>query len=93
MDIKELLGTEDEEEQVKKVQALMDTATRPPIDVLIRYDQNADQISLSFMGGNVPFEVIYRALDLARQALHKSEIEAAVQQKDAAEQDEEEVEE
>ncbi len=86
--IKELLGTDDKKKQVELVEKLIAAASSPIIDLLIRYEN--EQIALTIMGGDVPFDVIYKMLELTRQAIHQKEIEAAVQQKQEAVDSEEE---
>ena len=80
MNIKELLGTEDKKEQLERIQELIAKAANPPVDLLIRYEPIADQVSVNVIGGDVVFEILYRMLELTRQALHRSEMEALMQQ-------------
>ncbi len=76
--MKELVGTDNKKEQVEFVQQLIERVNSPVIDLVIRFEN--EQINMSIMGGDVSFDVLYRMLDMTRQALHQREIETAVQQ-------------
>lgn len=78
MNIAELLQTENEEEQLEIVQRLLNTANTPVIDLLIRYEN--EEVSMTIIGGDVPFDVLYVMLDKSRQAIHQQEIQVALQQ-------------
>lgn len=89
--MKELLGTDDKKKQAELVELLVKAAASPVVDLLIRYEN--EQINLTIMGGDVHFDIIYKMLELTRQAIHQKEIEAAVQQNATNSEEKEEVEE
>ncbi len=76
--MKELVGTDNKKEQVEFVQQLIERVNSPVIDLVIRFEN--EQINMTIMGGDVSFDVLYRMLDMTRQALHQREVETAVQQ-------------
>jgi hypothetical protein len=88
--IKELLGTDNRKEQEAKIEGLLSNASKPVIDLVIRYDHLADQISLTVIGGDIAFDTIHRMLDLTRQAVRQQEVATALsQQQFEAEQNKE----
>ena len=76
--MKELVGTDNKKEQVEYVQQLIKRVNSPVIDLIIRFEN--EQVDISMMGGDVSFDILYKMLDMTRQALHQRELEMAVQQ-------------
>ncbi len=85
--LKSLLGTDDKKKQLELVEQLIEAAASPVIDLLIRFEN--EQINMTIMGGDVSFDVLYKMLDLSRQAIHRREIETALQQAAKSDEDKE----
>lgn len=77
MTIKELLGTSNKEEQEARIKELLAKEASAQYGMLIKYDQKLDGVDVHPFGGNVPFDVLYRMLELANKAVRQEEIEMA----------------
>ena len=70
--IKELLGTEDEETQVKIIKNL---AGAPVIDLIVRLDGRTGQVAfVQPVGGQLDMDTVYKVLDMAREWLRAFEL-------------------
>lgn len=74
MTISELLGTEDEEAQIAIVNDLLELERNPAYGMFIRYDLPKDGVEINIVG-QVPFDFLYRMLELANKAVRMEEIE------------------
>lgn len=73
-ELAELLGTSDFGEQVSRVKRLL---TAPVIDVIIRVDARADQVTgLTVIGGTLTPEILYKVLDQVRDQVRQAELQA-----------------
>ncbi len=79
---KELLGTDNKKEQFERIQELLQIEATPEITLRIRYNGISDQMTLDMSGGDVPFDVIHRMLELAGKAIRREELNAALQQQE-----------
>lgn len=74
-ELSQLLGTGDRAGQVARVKQLL---TAPIIDVVIRVDGRADQVTgLSVIGGQLSAETLYKVLDQVRDQIRQAELQAA----------------
>ena len=83
---KELLGTDNKKKQLDKIEELLKIAATPEITLHIRYDGINDQVVLNLSGGDVSFDAIHRALELAGKAIRREEVNTAMQQSQEAEE-------
>ena len=79
----DLLGSEDKEEQVKKIQSLVKAATAPIVFMTIVIDTRTGETQVA--GTDMPFEVAYRFLDQARAHLLSRERSMFLQDKQEGE--------
>lgn len=75
-DLAELLGTKNRDEQAAKVQALLNAAQAPVIDLVIRFDARTNRITLAAIGGRLAPELVYYLLEQARAKLRAEELAA-----------------
>jgi hypothetical protein len=86
-EIAKRLGTTNKKEQVERLDNIMKLAELPVFDMLIRFDPRKPQqaaVSLTIIGGDVPFRVLYGMLDETRELLKEQEIQASLEQRAAA---------
>lgn len=77
-ELSKLLGTPDREQQVERVKRLL---AAPVVDVIIRVDGRADQVTaINVVGGQMSPDVFYRVLDQARDMMRRQELQALAQQ-------------
>ena len=69
--IAELLGTDNVEEQAKKIQSLAKTSSAPIVYMTVLIDTRNGDVQIS--GTEMPFEVAYRFLEQARTHLLNKE--------------------
>jgi hypothetical protein len=74
--ISELLSTKNAHEQAERIQTLMNMASAPVIDLIVRADMRTGSISLHLVGPDLPAVDIHRILDAAKEYLRKQELEA-----------------
>jgi len=74
MSIAELLGTEDEEAQIAIVETLLELEKNPAYAMFIRYDLPRDGVEINIVG-QVPYDFLYRMLELANKAVRMDEME------------------
>ncbi len=89
--IKALLGTDNRKAQIEQIEALLRIARTPVTDLVIRYDAQTDEVTMTVIGGDVAFDTIFRMLELTGKAVRQSQNVAYANQ--AAQANEEEVEE
>jgi hypothetical protein len=77
---KELLGTDNKKEQTEKIEELLKIAANPEITLLIQYNGISDQATINLLGGDAPFDIIHRMLELASKAIRREELNAAIRQ-------------
>lgn len=77
---KELLGTDNKKKQLERIEELLQIVATPEISLLIRYNGLNDAITMNLFGGDVPFDVIHRMLELTSTAIRKAELDVAVQE-------------
>jgi hypothetical protein len=77
---KELLGTDNKKEQEERIKDLLQIEATPEITLHIRYDGINDQVVLNLSGGDVSFDAVHRALELASKAIRMEEVNIAMQQ-------------
>ncbi len=76
---KELLGTDSKKKQVERIEELLIKEGNPEITLQIRYNGISDQVVVDISGGNVPFDVLYRMLELTSRAIRREELNMAAQ--------------
>lgn len=79
---KELLEVENKKQQVERIKELLLKEANPEITLQIRYNGIADDIEVDLYGGDVPFDVLYRMLELTNRAIRKKEIMVLTSQKE-----------
>lgn len=79
---KELLEAENKKQQVERIKELLLKEANPEITLQIRYNGIADDIEVDLYGGDVPFDVLYRMLELTNRAIRKKEIMVLTSQKE-----------
>jgi hypothetical protein len=79
---KGLLGTDNKKEQLEKIEALLKIVATPEITLILQYNGITDQVTLNISGGDVAFDTIHRALELAGRAIRREEVNIAVQQQE-----------
>lgn len=72
--LEELLGTDNKEEQVEKVQQLQRLVGAVPPVLTIRYSPIADMVDMSVMGMPMNYDLALHILDLAKRDLIKSQL-------------------
>jgi hypothetical protein len=83
--INDLLGTKDRKLQAQRVAQLIRDATAPVIDLIIRFDPRADDVTLQWVGiDRLPIEFLKKMIEQARQIIEEKEIRAKLQQEQAA---------
>jgi len=81
---KELLGTDNKKKQIERIEELLTIAATPEISLLIRYNGLDDAITMNLFGGDVPFDVIHRMLELTSTAIRREELTVATSAVQAA---------
>lgn len=71
---KELLGADNKKEQMARIKELLAKEANPEIMLQIRYDRIVDDIQVDMYGGDVPFDALYRMLELANTAIRRKEL-------------------
>ena len=70
MTLKELLGTGNRKEQAERVAGLLQVASAPVIDVIVRFDGRVKSVvDVLVVGGSADFQSVYKILEQARQVL------------------------
>jgi len=75
-DLASLLGTKNRDEQTAKVQALLNAAQAPVVDLVIRFDARTQQVTLAAIGGRLAPDIVYFLLEQARAKLRAEELAA-----------------
>jgi hypothetical protein len=70
----EILKTNEVEKQAEIVRGLIEAASAPVIDLVIRHDTRTGQTFPVLIGGNIDYSSAYAILDQARAVLHEQEL-------------------
>ena len=90
---KELLGTDNKKKQEERIQELLQIEANPEISLHIRYNGIVDQVMVDLSGGDVPFDVLHRMLELTSTAIRREELNVALQHQQVQEGEDKKVEE
>ncbi len=87
---KELLGTDNKKKQLERIEELLTIVATPETSMLIRYDGLKDVATMNLLsGGDVPFDVLHRMLELTSTAIRREELNVAIQQQTQGGEDKE----
>jgi hypothetical protein len=75
--INELLKTNEIEKQAEIIKGLIEAASSPVIDLIIRHDPRTGSTTPVVIGANIDYPTAYAILDQARAILHQAELEQA----------------
>jgi len=84
---KELLGTDNKKEQIKKIEELLQIVATPEVSLQIRYNGIDDYVIVNLSGGDASFDAIHRMLELTSIAMRREELSAAKQEIQATSDD------
>ena len=86
---KELLGTDNKKEQEQRILELLAKEANPEVMLTLQYNQLKDDLAVQLSGGDAPYEVIFRMLELASQVIRQQELVAALKQQESVNEKEE----
>lgn len=76
---KELLGTDNKKEQEARIVKLLQIEATPEITLQIRYNGIYDTIEIHLSGGDVPFDIVHRMLELTSKAMRREELSQLIE--------------